>query len=192
MGQVADMICKLTPQDWTTYGGCKWVPGVTNTAPGDGPLCSKAWAHGYENPLVAVFMNPIHANIADPVLWECEGEIGIREGQLRCGCTSLTTLRIIPTPIMTIEQRVRGAIACSLVRYREASYVIWARGWLDGTDRSAAAVARAGGAARAAEAAWAGGAAWEAEAGLDLFAILEWAMTDSVELPDFTKIGERP
>ena len=74
------------------------------------------------------------------------------------------TVREIPMPVLTTEQRVEIAIQCALYdckkRYFTSdNFIQWAERWLDGTDRSAAA---AWGAAREAswEASW--DAAWAA------------------------------
>lgn len=150
---------KLTDENGRTYGGCQWGPGVTNTAPGNGPLCSPAWIHAYTDPLLAVMLNSIHGNFAAPRLWECEGEIGANDRGLKVGCTTLTTLREIPVPAVTTEQRVKFAILCALQVYNAPAFVDWAQAWLDGTDQSMS-TARAAWVARAA--AWAAWAAWAA------------------------------
>lgn len=64
-----------------------WGENITHSAAGgSGKLCSNGVIHAYEHPLIAVFMNPIHANFSNPILWECEGEVTAKEGQLKCGC----------------------------------------------------------------------------------------------------------
>ena len=65
---------KLTTQDGVTRKGehneTKWGDGVEHTASGEGDLCGPGWLHAYEDPLVAAFMNPAHANITNPrELW---------------------------------------------------------------------------------------------------------------------------
>lgn len=175
-------LVKLTDSAGQTFGGMQWGPGVTHTATGPegGPLCSNSWIHAYEHPLLGVLHNPIHCNYRDAMMWEAEGEIGKREGQMKCGCRTLTTVRQIASPFVTTEQRVRYAIACAWRRAPE-NWREWARGWLTNQDRTAAWAAEAASEA----AAWAAEAA-EAAAradGLDLAAIAEWAMTDSVVPP---------
>ena len=173
---------KLTDSCGKTHNGTQWGPGISHSGTGEGELCGPGWIHAYEHPLVAVLMNPIHANFPNPRLWEAEGEIAIRDGQLKCGCKTLTTVREIPLPKITTEMRVRFAILCA----REAAtadaawkeWEAWTDRWLSGGDRSGAsadaaataagAAAEAAGAARAAydAAAWAAydAAAWAAEA----------------------------
>jgi hypothetical protein len=175
---------KLTDAQGQTHGDgtnhTQWGAGITHEAkgPADGPLCSASWIHAYEHPLVAVLLNPIHANLKNPQLWSCRGEIGKRDGPLKCGCRALTTVEVLPLPEITTEQRVRFAIGCAWPR----ASVAWkkrATGWLSGKDRTAAA-ARAAAAAWEAAAAQAAVEAW-AEAWVEafnLFAIAEWAITE--------------
>ena len=154
---------KLTDGDGKTRNGTRWGPGVSHSGTGEGGLCGPGWIHAYEHPLIAVLLNPIHSDFKTIRLWEAEGEVGVRDGQLKCGCATLTTIREIPLPEITTEMRVRFAILCA----REAStadaaeawkaWNAWADKWLSGEDRSAAA-ARA-----AAYAAWK--AAWKAADG---------------------------
>lgn len=170
---------KLTDKDGRTQGKTQWGPGVSHSGTGEGELCGPGWIHAYEHPLIAVLMNPAHAGF-DPDsmrLWEAEGEVGLREGQLKCGCKTLTTVREIPVPKITAEMRVRFAILCAKEVCRNAAWNKWADGRLSGEDRSeasswAAAAAAAWAASR--EAAWAAVAA-AAEAEIDLFTIAEEA-----------------
>jgi hypothetical protein len=173
---------KLTDQDGKTRAGLagetQWGPGVPHGATGkpDKPLCTDGWIHAYEHPLLALLMNPIHSNIENPRLWECEGQIGKREGQLKCGCRALTTVREIALPEITNEQQVRFAFACAWPTCKVPAWRTWARNLLTHGDRSAWATR----AALAAETTWAAWAAWAAEtaADLDLIHIAEWAVTD--------------
>jgi len=152
------MLYKLTDQNGQTYGETQWGPGVTHTAPGTGELCTNGWIHAYTDPLLAVFLNPIHANFQSPRLWECEGEVGADDHGLKVGCISLTTLRELPLPEVALDQRVRFAILCAIRGYSEPRWLAWAEGWLSGADRTAAAAAGAWFAARAAATAWAAAA----------------------------------
>ena len=163
---------KLTDGDGKTLNGTQWGPGVSHSGTGEGGLCGPGWIHAYEHPLIAVLLNPTHANFQNPRLWEAEGEVGLRDGQLKCGCKTLTTVREIPLPSITTEMRVRFAILCA----REAAtadaawkeWEAWADRWLSGGDRSGASADAAATAARAtydaaARAAY-DAAAWAAEA----------------------------
>ena len=172
---------KLTDASGNTRGGTHWGPSVTHHARGDAnqPLCTDGWIHAYEHPLLAVLLNPIHAGYQTPRLWEASGEIGVRDGQIKCGCRSLTTIREMAVPAMTVEQHVRFAIACTWP-LGKADWRVWAIHWLDGADRTWTADA-----AKAEERAWAAtvrssaaeAARAAAEAGIDLAACAEWAVT---------------
>ena len=129
---------KLTNQDGQTHGGCQWGEGVTHTASGKGGLCGPGWLHAYTDPLLAVFLNPIHANIQNPRLWECDGEVGKTDHGLKIGCTRLTTIREIPLPAVTTNQRVRFAILCAKTQHHDAGWTAWADGWLSNANRAAA------------------------------------------------------
>jgi hypothetical protein len=97
-------------------------------------------------------MDPIHAILLpDAILWEAEGDVVVSDGT-KVGCTRLTTLKQIPIPAITLEQRVTFAIKCALHAYKEPSWVAWAQAWLANTNRDAAAADAAYAAAVAAAA----------------------------------------
>src|SRR6185503_6350169 len=48
----------------------------------------------------------------------------------------LTTIKEIPLPVISLEQKVKFAILCGLEVCSEPSFVGWANAWLDGSDRS--------------------------------------------------------
>jgi hypothetical protein len=159
---------KSTGASGQSYDGTQWGAGVTHeaTGPADGPLRSSSWIRVYEHPLVALLLNPIHENLDSPQLWVCQGEIGKREGPLKCGCRKLTTVEVLPLPTITTEQRIRFAIGCAWPE-ASATWRDWAANWLAGKDRTAARAA----------AAWT--AMWAtALADLNLSVIAEWAVTD--------------
>jgi hypothetical protein len=182
---------KLTDKDGYTRKGkeneCLWGENITHTATGKGShLCSRDLIHVYQNPLIASFMNPSHADFKNPLLWECEakGECA-HEGQLKSGFKTVTTIRRIDLPVITLEQRIRISIYCALKQYSAPSFVKWANAWLDGSDRSALAAwaareAAAWAAREAAEAAWAAAraaeaAAWAAARAAEAAARAAWA-----------------
>jgi len=172
------MLYKLTDKHGRTRAGeineTQWGSGVTHSAQGapDQPLCTDGWIHAYEHPLIAVIMNPIHASLRKPRLWAAAGEIGAREGQIKCGCRTLTTIREIPVPKISMEQKLRFAIGIGMLSWNNFAYHQWARNWLSGADRTTEAAEAAEAEARmartteavaaAADAAWT--AAWTAEA----------------------------
>jgi hypothetical protein len=86
-------------------------------------------------------MDPIHAILLpDAILWEAEGDVVVSDGT-KVGCTRLTTLKQIPIPAITLEQRVTFAIKCALHVYKGPSWVAWAQAWLANTNRDAYAAA---------------------------------------------------
>ena len=182
------IVYKLTDQNLQTYGSYQWEPGVARETDGNGGLCGPGWLHYYHDPLLAVLLNPIHADIANPILWEAEADGLHRDDRgLKGGCTRLTLIRQVDLPQITTEQRVRFGILCAKAVCNDRAWSAWADRWLDGSDRSQeSAWAATEAAARAAEAAWAAAeaaaetAARAAEAAegtpLDLIAIASAAL----------------
>ena len=161
---------KLTDEQGRTRAGedneLTWAVGVAHKTTGTGTrLCTADVIHAYEHPLIAVLMNPVHADF-DPAtmrLFVAEGNIVAREGQLKCGVHALKIVEEIHVPVLTIEQQVKFTILCAKLVCKDAEWNAWADKWLNGDDRSAEA-ARAAWAAATARAAEAARAAWAAEA----------------------------
>ncbi len=188
---------KLTDREGKTFGGCQWGENVTHTASGKGELCSNGWLHAYTHPLLAVLLNPIHADIINPLLWECSA---IRKGMkndfgLKVGVISCTTLHTIPLPQISNTQRIAFGILCAKAVYKDPDWNQWADNWLSNKDRSTESAERVtetfiGAGAWAVRAVWndegaAQDAAWAAVRAargsasaveLDLIAIAEEAM----------------
>lgn len=117
---------KLTDSSYRTRRGMRWGDGVTNHAePGEPALCSPTVLHAYASPLLAVLLAPIHVSFDDMRLWEAEGEIAVSDGT-KVGCKTLTTVREIPLPTVTTEQRVKFAILCALEVYDDPAFAAWA------------------------------------------------------------------
>ena len=174
---------KLTDEQGRTRAGedneLTWAVGVEHRTAGMGTrLCTADVIHAYEHPLIAVLMNPVHADF-DPArmrLFVAEGNIVAREGQLKCGVHALKIVEEIHVPVLTTEQRAKFAILCAKQVCKNATWNAWADKWLSDEDRTARAAeaawataraARAATTARAAEAAWtaaaeAAAAAWAA------------------------------
>jgi len=165
---------KLTDKNGKTRNNTKWCEGVTHKAkPGKGKLCSEYYIHAYTHPLLAVFLNPIHADIKDYRLWEAKGRIAKTDYGLKVGCKSLTTIKEIEPPEVTLVNKIAFGILCALEVNEDPEYKQWAENWLSGKDRSGT-TAEAAWKAAAAQAAW---AAWAAEKPpLDLIKLAEKAM----------------
>jgi hypothetical protein len=164
------VVYKLTDANSQTYDKTQWGEGVTHRTNGTDELCGPGWLHAYTHPLLAVFLNPIHANFVDPILWEAEADgKTLSDKGLKVGYSEITTIRQIPLPVVTTFHRIRFAILCARSVYKNSDWLAWADNWLSGKDRSAEAAAAAEAEARAAWAAearaawaakWAPGAAW--------------------------------
>lgn len=131
-------IYKLTREDNTTFGGCKWVPGKWKKVKGYGNLCSSGWLHAYSDPLLAVLMNPLHARFSNPKLWVAEGRGKYRNDRgLKCGYSQMRILNQIDLPVIPAYKKVKLAIIFAILSdYNEADFIAWALHWLDGTDRT--------------------------------------------------------
>jgi len=207
---------KLVDQNFYSWRGrvgeTRWGIGETVHPTGEGnEPCGPGVLHDYADPLLAVAMNPAHANIKNPRMLVLEHEVSPEgDGSKRWTTHSVKVLREEPLPEITANARVRWTIlyAKSVLPDEAwtASWRYWAEAWLSGTDRSSAAaeaamaaaramaaMATAWAAARAAAKEWASVAAamvilakeWVAEAeakkDLDLLALLKQAISDEAE-----------
>ncbi|KKL16290.1 hypothetical protein LCGC14_2497050 [marine sediment metagenome] len=170
---------KITDENGRTRAGfdneTQWGENITRKAEGKGQeLCTDKVIHAYTDPYLAVFFNPIGGdyNTKTMQLWEAKGRVVVKASD-KVGCKQLTTIKKIPIPILTIEQRAEIAIRCAVLVYKETSFLKWANEWLDGTDRSGAAAGAAAGAAGAA--AGAAGAAEAAGAAAGAAEAAAWA-----------------
>lgn len=158
---------KLTDENHQTRNETQWGENITHYTNGEGELCGPGWLHYYNDPLLAVLLNPVHAGFLNPVLWECE-VVGVTstDSGLKFGATELTTLRIIPIQSVTLEQRVRFAILCAQQVDKSEDFNIWAYNWLIGSDRSEQSAYAAAESARATISAVEGkwGSLWAARA----------------------------
>ena len=178
---MSKFLYKLTDENGDTFNHTHWSEGTKHEIAkklrdNTKPLCSEHYIHAYENPLVAVFMNPIHSNFKNPILWQATGWVQKRDGQLKCGCFSLKTLKKIPLPALTMNQKIRAAIYCSLIRTQTETYRTWAANWLSGKDRSASTAAYA--------ATYAAAAANAAAANADAATYAAAAATDATDASD--------
>jgi hypothetical protein len=141
---VAKFLYKLTDEFGSTRNNTHWSEGIKHEIAKElrdntRHLCSVHYLHAYENPLVAVFMNPAHAGYFRPMLWQATGRVQKREGQLKCGCFSLRVVQRVQLPEITLNQRVRAAIYCALTRPQADNFIHWANEWLSGRNRTQAA-----------------------------------------------------
>jgi hypothetical protein len=148
-----ETIYKLTDENMRTYNDFQWEIGKTYETNGRGDLCGPGWLHAYTDPLLAVLLNPIHADLKAPRLFRGEGLVGKTDGGLKIGCSRMVLREELPLPQVTTEQRIKFAIYCALEVYKEPNFTRWAQGWLAAADAAARAAYTAAAAARAAYAA---------------------------------------
>ena len=135
---------KLTTQDNYTrkgeYNQCLWGEGISHSGTGTGNLCGPGYIHAYTSPLLAVLLNPIHANLSSPKLWEAEGEVAKTDMGLKVGCVTLKLGIQIPLPTITIRQRVIFAILCArAVGFVNSVWDEWADAYINKTKSKYAA-----------------------------------------------------
>ena len=139
---------KLTDQNLKTYNGFQWVMGEWQKAIGDisQGLCSNAWLHCYDSPLLAILHNPIYGNIKNPRLFEVEVDGKMKDGKgIKRGFRRMRLLKEIPLPTITTTQRRAYGILCAREVYKKKMWNEWADNWLNGKNRydNAAAYAAA-------------------------------------------------
>ncbi len=111
---------KFTEQDATTYEkSTLWGEGVTHKKEKkDNPnLCSSDVIHAYKNLNLGLLLNPIHADIQKPRIWEAKGVVVAKDFG-KVGCFSLTTVKEIDTPEWVKSDkvlfvRIQFAILCA-------------------------------------------------------------------------------
>jgi len=133
------MKCKATLPDGKSKANTSvvWKEGITHYAnKGEVVSCTNTAIHFYEHPLLAVFFAPIHTYDSKFILWEYEPVGKIETDGCKSWSIGGTTIRQIDIPILTTEQRVSIAIQAALLIYYNPSFVVWAKSWLDGSDRS--------------------------------------------------------
>lgn len=128
---------KLLNQDLTSYNNTKWEIGVPVkvTVEGD-KMCSDQVLHCYNHPLLAVILNPIHANIKNPKLFEIEVDKIVNSDGLKFASKSQTLLKELKVPEISLEQKIEFAIRVVKLIYNDSKWNLWADSWLSGEDRS--------------------------------------------------------
>jgi hypothetical protein len=172
---------KLTDKNNQTYNGCQWGENITHETDGVGELCGSGWIHFYDDPYLAVLFNPIHAKFNNPILWEIETDGRIKQDKgLKFGATKVTTLKQIPLPEITSEQKVTFGILCAKEVYKEKQWNKWTDNWLSGKDRTTYAAHAANAAAYAAAYA-ANAAAYAADSRKNLKGIINKIIANKVK-----------
>ena len=102
---------KLTNKNGCTQGNTQWGIGVTHElkATEKPRLCTKDVLHAYKNINLALLLNPNHANISNPKIWEAEGEIVVGDYG-KVGCFKLTTTKELSCPDWYIDDKKRRRV----------------------------------------------------------------------------------
>jgi len=128
---------KLTDGNGQTRRGTQWGENVTHRArEGELEFCSDTAIHFYSDPLLADFCNPIHGDFTNPILWEGEAKGETKTDGLKSICKEFTTIKQIPLPKLTKEQKIEVGIRCALKVCKDKGFVEWANKWLSREDRS--------------------------------------------------------
>lgn len=137
---------KLTTQDMKTRKGAHneitWVPGkwyesAWKLSESVDCLCSSRYIHWYSDPLIAVLMNQVHADIENPRLWKCEisGKT-LLDKQFKGGSRRVRLIKEIPLPELSELQRIECAIRCTKQIFYDEDWTKWADDWLENKDRT--------------------------------------------------------
>ncbi|HNC65392.1 MAG TPA: hypothetical protein PK075_12140 [Chitinophagales bacterium] len=128
---------KLLSQDLKSYNNTQWELNKTITVniPGNA-MCSNQVLHCYNHPLLAVFLNPIHAAISDPRLFEIEVDEIVANDGLKFASKSQTLIKELELPKISLEQKIEFGIRVAKLVYNDENWNIWADHWLNGKDRS--------------------------------------------------------
>jgi len=115
---------KLTNRDLQTFNGHQWVVGCPFKTNGEPEcLCSKGWIHFYKHPLLGLLMNPAHAGIEYPRLFECECSGSSLHETFKSGCTELVLKRELVYPDIPVAVNVHFAII-DVVREPQPRYSV--------------------------------------------------------------------
>ena len=151
-------IYKMTTKTMTTHNDTEWAIGEWMETSGAGELCSEGWLHAYTDPLLAVFLNSIHANIQNPRLFRGLGDGLFKDDSgLKVGYNRMVILEEMVLPSVTLINRVSFGILCAKSVTADKKWNQWADNWLSGKNRTKAAM----------DTAWAAWAAAEEYAAMD-------------------------
>ena len=129
---------KLTDQDLNTYHWTHWYLNEWKETSGlEDKLCTSSWLHCYTSPLLAILLNPIHADIINPKLFKCEVEGKcLTDKGLKEGWTRMRIIEEMEVPQLSNINKIAFGILCALEVCKEEKFVKWANNWLDGSDRT--------------------------------------------------------
>jgi hypothetical protein len=91
-----------------------WGENITHESTGIGDLWAKdGWIHAYDHPFVAALLHPIHVKFNKIKMWLAEGIPELNDCGTEVGCRKLTTIKEIPLPLLTNEQKLEIAYLCT-------------------------------------------------------------------------------
>lgn len=128
---------KLLSQNLTSYNNTEWHIGVPVTVSKEGnKMCTNQVLHCYNHPLLAVILNPVHANIANPRLFEISVDEIVANDGLKYASKSQTLIKELELPKISVEQKIEFGIRVVKLFCTNEKWNLWADKWLDGSDRS--------------------------------------------------------
>jgi len=102
------ILYKLTNQDNTTHNGFKWEVGNTYKIPQKErkmEMCNGGMFHAYRSIELGLLLNPIHAKISNPKLFEMKGKIQVEDFG-KVGTYSLSCIKEIKLPKWYVDESV--------------------------------------------------------------------------------------
>jgi hypothetical protein len=128
---------KLTDENMETHGKTRWTIGRWKETNGEDELCGPGWLHCYTHPLLAAFLNPIHADFTSPRLFKCEVRGESREDAgMKEGWTEMRLVERMRLRHPTVTQFIKFGILCALETEHSPKFALWAQNWLSGADRT--------------------------------------------------------
>lgn len=105
---------KLTDMNGATRNNTQWKIGETKTLPTkkNPELCSGDVFHAYTNLNLGLLLNPIHANIENPRVWEITGKVCVSDWG-KAGMFSQKPVREIEVPQWYRNETTRNCRAGS-------------------------------------------------------------------------------
>ena len=141
---------KLLTQEKKSHGGFQWEMNKEYRIDKPGKeLCSDQVFHCYSHPVLAILLNPIHANINNPRLFEIEVDAITNDDGLKYGTKMQKLVREIEIPKLDIMTKVDFSIRVAMEVYQEDWFTTWAENFLNRIDVSEAAATAAAWAAEA-------------------------------------------
>lgn len=102
---------KLTNQQGKTRGGMSWFEGCINSVePCNAPrLCSGDVLHAYRNLNLGLLLNPQHADISNPRVWKCDGNVVVEDWG-KTGCFDLEVIEELIQPEWYQDTETRNRV----------------------------------------------------------------------------------